>query len=250
MPALSVGRPSRALAAALAATVALAFGGCGGDGDEETSAVTTSEQSVPQATAPDDSGPAGGAGNDGDEGGGDRGSPAAADGEASPAGGQVESTPPPVSDAPVEGSKEAAPGVPISKHGDSSIQTYGVEAGGEERAEVAATVQKFYDARAARNWALACEMLAAKPRAEYERLLKSEKSGVAACTETMAALSQQVPTSAFVEEAEIEEVLSFRTDDEYAFLIYTRPDGKVYATAVAQEDGWKIVSVGPAEIVP
>ncbi len=229
--------------------MALAVGGCGGDGDEETSSVTTSEQAPPQATAPDDSGLAGGAGNGGDEDGdGDRDSSAPADGQGSPAGGQSDSSPPPVSGSPQEGSKEAAPGVPTSKQGDNSIQTYGVEAGSQERAEVAATVQEFYDARAARNWSLACSMLAAKPLTEFEQMLKSDKSGVAACAETMGALSQQVPTSAFAEEAEIEEVLSLRADDEHAFLIYTRPDGKIYATAVAQESGWKIVSVGPAEI--
>lgn len=254
MLALTVRRPKRARAAALMATAALAIGGCGGDGDEETSSVTTSEQSPPQATAPDDSGLAGGAGaaEGGDEEGGGRDSTASTDEQNSSAGGRNESdsSPPPVSGDPVEGTKEAAPGVPTSEHGDDSIATYGVEAGSGEREEVAAVVQAFYDARAARDWALACSMLAAKPRAELEQMLKGSEGGAATCAEVMGALSQQVPTSAFAEEAEIEEVLSLRADDEYAFLIYTRPDGKIYATAVANEGGWKIVSIGPAEIVP
>jgi hypothetical protein len=254
MRARSVLRRNRALAAVLVATAALAVGGCGGDGDEETSSVTTSEQSPPQATAPDDSGLAGGAGaaKDGDEDGGGRNSSASTDEQNSSAGGRSESdsSPPPVSGAPQEGAKQAAPGVPTSKHGDDSIATYGTESGSEERDEVAAVVQAFYDARAARNWSLACEMLAAKPRTELEQMLKGSGGGAASCAEVMGGLSQQVPTSAFAEEAEIEEVLSLRTDDEYAFLIYTRPDGKVYATAVTNEGGWKIVSIGPAEIVP
>ncbi len=250
-PTLRAPRPNRALAAALAAALALAVGGCG-DGDDETSSVTTSEQAPPQATAPDDSGLAGGAGNGGDEDGdGDRDSSAPADGQGSSAGGQSDSSPPPVSGAPVEGSKEAAPGVPTSKHGDDSIQTYGVEAGSDERAEATAVVQEFLDARAARNWEQACSLLAAKPLTEYENLLKdSTKKGIPACAEAMRVFATGVPDSAFAEEAEISEVLSLRTDDEYAFLIYTRPDGKVYATAISREGGsWKIISVGPTEIV-
>jgi hypothetical protein len=251
--ALSVVRPRRALAAALAVTAALAIGGCGGDGDEETGSATTSEQTPPQATAPDDSGLAGGAGGTDSRGGGDgaadRDSSSSTGEQGSSVGERSDSTPPPVSGDPVEGAKDAAPGVPTSEHGDDSIATYGTESGSEERAEVAAVVQAFYDARAARDWALACSMLAAKPRAELEQMLKGAGSGAATCAEVMGGLSQQVPTSAFAEEAEIEEVLSLRTDDEYAFLIYTRPDGKIYATAVTQESGWKIVSIGPAEIV-
>ncbi len=213
----------------MAAAAALTAGGCGEGEEETTTAATTPESGSIQISPPKKPAPERKAKANGDA---DRAEPASSSGE------------------PVEGSKAAARGVPTSKQGDNSIQTYGLEAGAGERAEVTAAVQEFLDARAARNWATACSLLAAKPLTEYETLLKdSTKKGIPACAEVMRVFATDVPDSAFAEEAEIAEVLSLRVDDEYAFLIYTRPDGKIYATAVAREGGsWKIVSVGAAEI--
>jgi hypothetical protein len=77
--------------------------------------------------------------------------------------------PPPDLPPPTPGSKAAAPGVPTSKHGDNSIQTWGLEAADGEREEATATVQRYLDARAAGNWSTVCQLLAAKPRREQEQ---------------------------------------------------------------------------------
>jgi hypothetical protein len=150
--------------------------------------------------------------------------------------------------APTEGSKKAAPGVPTSKGGDNSIQTWGTEASAAERERVTGIVKAFLDARAAAEWAKACSYLAAKQLKEFEQLLRdSKKKGVAACGEAMGALAQGVRPGAFDDEAKLDYVLSLRLGEGYAFLIYTRSGSeKVYATALADENGtWKVVSVGP-----
>lgn len=137
------------------------------------------------------------------------------------------------------GSKAAAPGVPTSRYGDNSIQTWGLEASSAKRAQATAIVQSYLDARAARDWGRVCSLLAAKPRAEQSRF-----AGGVSCAKAMRSFASDASTAALREEAEIE-ILSFRVGPKYAFLIYRRPDG-VYATALTREGGdWKLISVTP-----
>lgn len=140
---------------------------------------------------------------------------------------------------PTPGAKAAAPGVPTSKHGDNSIQRWGLEASAEERLEASAIVQRYLDARADRDWGTVCALLAAKPRREQSRF-----AGGASCAEAMASFARNARRSVLREEAEID-VLSFRVGSRYAFLIYRRPDG-LYAMALTREGGeWKLVTVSP-----
>lgn len=140
---------------------------------------------------------------------------------------------------PTPGSQAAAPGVPTSKEGDNSIQTWGLEASDAEREEATATLQRYLDARAAGNWSTVCQLLAAKPRREQEQF-----GGGASCAKAMASFAADASPATLREEAEIE-VLSFRVGKKYAFLIYRRPDG-IFATALTREGGdWKLISVTP-----
>jgi hypothetical protein len=138
--------------------------------------------------------------------------------------------------------------VPTSPGGDNSIQTWGVEAGADERTRLAAIVKSFLDARARAEWARACIYLAAKQREMFEALIQG-RSGNGACAEAMRKLAASVPAGALARAAEIGEVLSLRVGGGRAFLIYARPNGGVYATALAQEgQAWRVVSVGPTAL--
>lgn len=144
---------------------------------------------------------------------------------------------------PQPGSKAPAPGVPTSKHGDNSIQTYGLEASSAERARASAAVRAYLNARAAENWARACSYLAAKPLAEQRQLAQG-----ASCAKAMEALTARAPSSALAGEARIE-ALSFRVGRKYAFLIYRRPEGKVYAMPLLREGGkWKLGLLTPTPL--
>ena len=206
---------------------ALALAGCGG-GDEETIATSGSAGATSQQAG---GGSQGGSGQQG-------------------SGGGRETLDTSSLPEPEEGSKKAAPGVPVSRGGDNSIQTWGLEASAQERDEVTAILQAFLDARAAADWATACSYLAAEQRAEFESLGNGDKRGNAACAETMRVFADGVPPSAYDEEAQIDYVLSLRVGEGNAFLIYTRPNtNKIYANALTEEDGtWKVVSVGPTVI--
>ncbi len=136
------------------------------------------------------------------------------------------------------GSKGPAPGVPTSREGDNSIQTFGREASSAERAQATASVQAYLDARAAGDWPKVCAHLAAGPRAEQRQL-----AGGASCASAMESFARGASTATLREEAEIE-VLSLRVGVKYAFLIYRRPEG-IYATALTRDGPWRLLSVTP-----
>jgi len=233
---------------ALLLALALALGGCGDSEDDDSAGAGESQTTT---SRPD---PAAGGAQQGDGNG--------ATGETQQQGGgapsgrgeglpEIREEPVDTSSlaAPVEGSKRAAPGVPVSRGGDNSIQTWGVEASAAEREEVTATLQAFYDARADADWATACRFLAAAQKAEFAGFVRG-KSGNAGCAEAMRGLAQGIPPSAFDREARIDYVLSLRIGEGNAFLIYTRPgEAQVYANGFADEGGtWKVVSVGPTVV--
>ncbi len=149
------------------------------------------------------------------------------------------------------GAKAPAPGVPVSKGGDNSIQTWGLEASAVERAQVTAVVRAYLNARAAQNWARACSYLAAKQLRQFAATLQSKERGIVACAAAMGGLAHGVPRSAFVDEAGIDRVLSLRIGKGYAFLIYTRrrPRDAIFVTALQRQGGaWNVVSVGPTRL--
>jgi hypothetical protein len=209
----------------LAAAAALVFAGCGGGGGETTAASTASGSQQSAAATRGEKSEQGSANQE------RRSSTSKTK--------QKKNTSPSTLLPPRQGSKAAAPGVPTSREGDNSIQTYGLEASSAQRAQATALVQAYLDARAARDWAKVCSLLAAKPRAEQRQF-----AGDVSCAEAMVSFAADARTSVLQEEAQIE-VLSFRVGHRYAFLIYRRSDG-IFATALSRESGhWKLISVTP-----
>lgn len=209
----------RAASVALLIFVALVVGGCGGGDEETTTSASQAETTIQQA---------GGEGQS----------------FTKPKAEIVDTTTLP---EPKEGSKEPAPGVPTSKGGDNSIQTWGLEASAGEREQVTADLQAFFDARVNGEWARACSYLVARSRSTFEGV--GGGRGNAACGRGMGALNRGVSSRVFEQEAKIEDVLSLRVDERFAFLIYTRGDGMLYAIGFEHEDdAWKIVSVSPNEL--
>jgi hypothetical protein len=218
----SSGACARLASAATLVIAAALLSGCGGGGEGANSTATSSTSS-PRPTTTNPSGEANSQ-------------------QPSSSKQPKPQKPPPDLPPPTPGSKTAAPGVPTSKQGDNSIQTWGLEASDAEREEATATVQRYLDARAAGNWSTVCQLLAAKPRREQEQF-----GGGASCAKAMASFAADASPATLREEAEIE-VLSFRVGDKYTFLIYRRPDG-IFATVLTREAGaWKLISVTPNPI--
>lgn len=141
--------------------------------------------------------------------------------------------------AAVAGSKAATPGVPTSPRGDNSIQLWGREAAEGPGDLLAARLQSYLDARAARDWAAACSYLT--PRLQREQ---GRYAGGAPCPQAMATFARRARGSELRKEAEID-VRSVRIGGGYAFVIYRRPDG-FFASAFKRNAGrWWLLSVTP-----
>jgi hypothetical protein len=132
---------------------------------------------------------------------------------------------------PNEGSKKPAPGVPLAKGGDNSIQTFGVEAPSADRVEAARVFQAYLDARLAGDWALACSYLSSSMKSQLVQLA-GRGDGSADCTEAMRALTQGVSKEALRNAADIR-VLSMRVEGGQAFLLYRDGGGSCAPFKVA-----------------
>ena len=162
---------------------------------------------------------------------------------------------PPISSAPVAGSRAPAPGVKTVSGGDNSVQEYGVEADQSARTQAAIALQAYLDARAEEDWGSACSFLAQKPTEQLERVQRSaakQGTDLNGCAATMALLKEG--RAQLREGATITEVLSFRGEGEVpgdpSYLIFTAPPAKtLYSMPMYLEGGgWKVGLARAAEL--
>lgn len=130
------------------------------------------------------------------------------------------------------------------KGGDNSVQDFGSEASEEEFDEAAAAVHGFFDARARRDWEVACGYLASDVAESFEQLTKGSKGpGGTDCATVLETLSGGVPQSA-LKEAAVADVGSLRVEGERAFVLYRGSGGTVFAIPMKNENGsWKVASL-------
>ena len=252
----------RALLAAGICAAVLALGGCGGDGDSASSATATTQASAPttstrdSATVPPASQSAGGK-EQAEEPKRDEGSPGGGKGDTKQSGSATRPAHavklPPISSAPVAGTKSPAPGVKTVKGADDSVQTYGVESSSAERTQATLALAAYLDARRREDWSAACEALGQRPTEQLEKLTKSlsaqgkETNGCAAAMAALGEGSPQPPGTT------ITEVLSLRGGGEISgdpsYLIFSGPPGQtLYSMPMYLEGGWKVGLAVPAEL--
>lgn len=216
----------RVVARGLFAIVVVAFAGCGGGSSSTSTSESTSTSSHPDTVAvppqavrkpkaKDESVPA-----------------------PRPASDHVLTDPRPL---PNEGTKAVAPGVPVARGGDNSIQTYGVEAGSRDRLEVAAVVKAYLGAQAGGRWTAACSDLFAPARKKLEALAEASPSlEGTGCAGAMGAVAGERPRAIRQEAANIQ-VLSLRLQGTQAFVIYRDGAGKPMNLPLVREGGeWKL----------
>jgi hypothetical protein len=137
------------------------------------------------------------------------------------------------------------------KGGDNSVQEYGSEAGEDELREAAEAVYSFYVARAGEEWTLACSYLAAAQIEALKQLAtQAPQLKGKGCAALLAALTE--PLSASLQrQATTVDAASLRHEGEQAFLIYTGPPGKtVYSMPLSAEGGvWKLGAIS-ASVLP
>jgi hypothetical protein len=221
--------PARRSPALLGALAIALLAGCGGESADQTETSTEAESPAAVTTAPSRQPP------ERDREGGERSS-----GRSAGAGGGERQSP--SGGGPTPGAEEAAPGVPVTPGGDNSIQVYGVEGGVSEREQATAATRTYLNARLARQWSRAC----AQASSGLKQSL-GELAGGGGCPAALRALTEGVPESALRRVARVGRILSFRADDEQAFLIF-RSGGTVKFMPMDSENGaWKVAAIEPSE---
>lgn len=145
------------------------------------------------------------------------------------------------------GVKAAAPGVPTSKEGDNSIQTYGLEGTISERDHAASLVRAYLKARALRDWQEACGLLAGRQQRMLERIGRySLGLRTSSCAEVEDILVPMGADDLLQAQSRIR-VLSLRVGAGRGFLIYRSGAGDgIFTTAMVEEKGrWRIFSIAP-----
>lgn len=137
---------------------------------------------------------------------------------------------------PNEGSKAVAPGVPLSKGGDDSIQTFGVEAPREDRLQATTNAKAYLDARVVGNWSEACARLWGVARAQFGKLTED-----GSCEGTQETLTTGVQAEKLRIAADID-VISMRAVRDRGFLIYRNGEGTPSAMSIHREPSgeWKV----------
>jgi hypothetical protein len=204
---------------AVTAAAALALAGCGGGNDSTAGNTATTQQTTAGAQKPK---PAGSGKSK------DNGSQ------------QSTTTSQPTTSSSGGGSKDVPAGVPLSKGGDNSIQTFGGEAAGSDRSQATSAAQAYLNARASKQWDTACSYLAGPIKQQLGALLAQAKTKSKGCSAAMEAMSTGVSPSA-LRKAAVIHVLSLRVKGPQAFLIYRDGQGTPSALPMAQEGGtWKV----------
>lgn len=152
---------------------------------------------------------------------------------------------------PNEGTKKVAPGVPTAKGGDNSIQEFGVEASSSERIEATRVIKDYLDARAAGDWTRACARISFGLREEFLRFgeASTQRGQPPSCEDALQDLTVEVPERALRIAADIR-VLSMRAKGSSALLIYRNGENTPFSFPVAREGGeWKVAALDGSPLV-
>jgi hypothetical protein len=203
------------------------LGGCGGSSSGETQATTSTAAKASQATT---TAPAQGG-----------------QGQAKAPQSSPPEPDPPIAARRTPGSKAVAPGVPVTKGADNSVQAFGAEGQEGEAAQAYAELRSYLAALGAGEYAKACEVVSSQFREELEKLIEGAKvpegqQKPQGCAQTLAALLGGASAKALAPITAVGELLSFRVGpDGYAYLIFRGEGGEAMFIAMAKEGGkWRV----------
>ncbi len=143
---------------------------------------------------------------------------------------------------PVPGSRAVAPGVPGTRGGDNSIQTFGAEGAEGQRAQALADLKAYLHARLAGEWARACALASQEFRDELAGLIAQAKGTEKprGCAQTLAALLGGTPPTTLREDVQVGELLSFRVQGKRAYLIFKGAKGAMFIALANDAGRWKV----------
>jgi hypothetical protein len=145
------------------------------------------------------------------------------------------------------GSTQARPSIAAEEEhgGDHSIQNYGSEAEGDEKAEVTAAMLAFFRAMAAPDYAKLCAGLTSSNRAQLQQFSKLKHEGSSSCASLLPTLLTP-SSSAEAKKAAAATIAKVRVGEGNAFVLFRPPGGKLSYFVMKEEDGaWRATSLAP-----
>lgn len=132
--------------------------------------------------------------------------------------------------------------------GDNSIQEFGEEAGGSDRAKATATIRTYYSASEHKEWAKVCALLSQKNLAQIQQFAsKIPKVKSKTCPGVIELVNAQTPGRP--PDTMKGAVVSLRVEKGDGFALYHGIDGKPYSYTLKLENGeWKLTSLGPTPL--
>lgn len=150
--------------------------------------------------------------------------------------------------APTQGGSKAGEGEP-SRGGEASIEDFGEEAEGSERAAILDAFSAYLNALAGKEYAAACSYLAASVHSSLRQFVPAplKAKGCPALLPRLLA-----PTAPAIAREQAEgKIAKVRIDADRAFVVFHAPGAKLYQLPMAREDGgWKSTLVAASVLVP
>ena len=127
---------------------------------------------------------------------------------------------------------------------DQSIQNYGAEAAGDERASVIAAMRSFFGALAASDYAQICTGLSSSNREQLQQYRRLAEAGSGDCAAVLEKLFGSAAGAAEARKAARATVSRVRVGDGSAFVLFRPAGGKLNYFVMQDEDGaWKATSI-------
>ena len=148
-----------------------------------------------------------------------------------------------------QGTSTIATSAQPHRGGEASIEDFGTEAAGSERAAILASFQGYLNSVGAEDYATACGYLAASVKSGLRQFSAAplKAKGCAAILPKLLA-----PTvAAMAREQANGEVRRVRAQGNRGFVVFRAPGAKLYQQTMAREGGrWKVTTVAAPVLVP
>lgn len=133
--------------------------------------------------------------------------------------------------------------------GEKSIERFGQESSGAERAEVLAAFRGYFEAVASGDYAAACAHIAATVKRSLAQIAGRESSGVSCAISLPKLLAPSAATSARQQASG--KISKVRIQGGKAFVVFHAPGAKLYQLYLRREGGdWKTTTLSGSILVP
>lgn len=136
------------------------------------------------------------------------------------------------------------------KNAEESIEGFGSEASDGERAAILGAEQGYLRSLAAKDYAAACERLAAGVHRSLLRLVAAKERKRVPCAAVLPVLL--TPQASHVAAVQARgKIVKVRVEGERAFVVFHSPGARLFQFSLSEEGGaWRVATAAPSILAP